>query len=83
MPPAETACGVDAKAAPQPRRSGVTVRPCTRSLAFRQRGTNEIGPQRSQMSRKLVLSPLQAYSLLGNVKASAGAGHEGCRTKCF
>ena len=65
---------------PIPRRSGVsTVRPNTRSLAFHHRGANEIGPQRSRMSRKLVLGPLlQTYSL-GSVKASAGAGHKGRR----
>ena len=72
------------KLLPQPRRSGVsTVRPYTRSLAFHHRGANEIGPQRSRMSRKLVLGPLQAYSLLGNVKASAGAGHKGRGRKYF
>ena len=85
MPPAETACGVDAEAAPPtPQVGGQNcVRPYTRSLAFRHRGTKEIGPQRSQMFRRLVLSPVQAYSLMGNVKASAGAGHEGRRRKCF
>ena len=85
MPPAETACGVDAEAAPDPagRGSELYARPYTRSLAFCHLGTNKIGPQRSQMSRRLVLSPLQAYSLMGNVKASAGAGHEGRRRKCF
>ena len=29
------------------------------------------------------MSPLQAYSLIDNVKASAGAGLEGRRRKCF
>ena len=55
------------KLLPRPRRSGVsTVRPYTQSLAICHRG--KIGPQRPRMSRKLVLGPLQAYSLLGNVQ---------------